>query len=141
MASTPPQSSSESAANRTSLSIIQQVAASIGTAMLSVILFNEVKHRLAPVVAQMQAQAPPGTAPPAATSMRDLPEQVRQLVGPAMAEAYASTFMWALVLLALSLIPALLRLRGQNTAAALAAGSADRDELREPEPVGDGGRG
>jgi EmrB/QacA subfamily drug resistance transporter len=59
----------------TSLTIIQQVAASIGTALLSVVLFGQL------------------TARPAD-------------------EAYASTFGWALVLLALSLIPALLRLRG-----------------------------
>jgi EmrB/QacA subfamily drug resistance transporter len=64
----------------TSLSIIQQVAASIGTAMLSVILFNEIKdHQQAPTAA-----------------------------------AYATTFKWALMLLALSLIPALLRLRPTN---------------------------
>jgi EmrB/QacA subfamily drug resistance transporter len=73
----------------TSLSIIQQVAASIGTATLSVILFNEVKDRLTPAAAQTPAQARP------------------------TADAYASTFEWALVLLALSLIPALLRLRGK----------------------------
>ena len=60
----------------TSLSIIQQVAASIGTAMLSVILFNELKYR------------------------------------HASADAYASTFTWALLLLTLSLIPALLRSLG-----------------------------
>jgi EmrB/QacA subfamily drug resistance transporter len=60
----------------TSLSIIQQVAASIGTAMLSVILFNEIQDRPA-----------------------------------SLADAYASTIVWALVLLGLSLIPALLRLR------------------------------
>jgi hypothetical protein len=57
-----------------------------------------------------------------------------------MANAYASTFVWALVLLALSLIPALLRLRGKNTPAEPAAGSADPDELRGPEPVGSGDR-
>jgi MFS family permease len=65
----------------TSLSIIQQVAASIGTAMLSVILFNEIKDR----------------------------------PGPATVDAYTSTFVWALVLLTLSLIPALLRLRDRDT--------------------------
>jgi predicted MFS family arabinose efflux permease len=63
----------------TSLSIVQQVAASIGTAMLSVILFNEIKDQQAPTAA-----------------------------------AYATTFKWALMLLALSLIPALLRLRPTN---------------------------
>lgn len=115
----------------TSLSIIQQVAASIGTAMLSVILFNEVKDRLAPGVAQLQAQTP-GTEPSAATAMQDLPQQVRQLLAPPIADAYASTFMWALVLLALSLVPALLRLRGRNTPAEPAASSADPDELALP---------
>jgi EmrB/QacA subfamily drug resistance transporter len=70
----------------TSLSIIQQVSASIGTAMLSVILFNEITDRLAPTPGQ-----------PPAPALR--------------ADAYAATFTWALVLLALSLIPALLRLR------------------------------
>ncbi|GAA0961622.1 multidrug resistance protein B [Virgisporangium aurantiacum] len=69
----------------TSLTIIQQVAASVGTAMLSVILFNEIKDR--------QSLATP------------------------IADAYASTFVWALVFLILSLIPALLRLRGTKTPA------------------------
>jgi hypothetical protein len=103
----------------------QQVSVNDG-----LILFNEVTDRLAPVVAQLQAQAPSGTQPPAATSMQDLPEQVRQLLAPPIADAYASTFVWALVLLALSLIPALLRLRGKNTPA----------EPAVPEPVGDGDR-
>jgi EmrB/QacA subfamily drug resistance transporter len=71
----------------TSLSIIQQVGASIGTAMLSVILFSEVKDRLAPVVAHLRAQAPPGTEPPATTSIQGLPEQARQLLAPLMADA------------------------------------------------------
>jgi EmrB/QacA subfamily drug resistance transporter len=86
----------------TSLSIIQQAAASIGTAMLSVILFNEIKDRPA----------------------------------HALADAYTSTFVWALVLLALSLIPALLRLRGNRTSTAPAAGSADPDARSRPEPTG-----
>jgi EmrB/QacA subfamily drug resistance transporter len=99
----------------TSLNIIQQVAASIGTAMLSVILFNEIKDRLAPVVAQLQAQAPPGTPPPSATSIRDLPPQVRDLLATPMAEGYATTFVWALVLLAVAFIPTLFLPRGKTT--------------------------
>jgi EmrB/QacA subfamily drug resistance transporter len=118
----------------TSLTIIQQASASIGTAMLSVILVNEVNDRVAPV------QTPPGAQPPATTSMQDLPEQMRQLLAQPMADAYASTFMWTLVLLALSLIPALLRLRGNNTTVEPATGSTGSDELRRPEPVGDGDR-
>ncbi len=131
----------------TSLNIIQQVAASIGTAMLSVILFNEVRDRLAPVVAQLQASAPPGTPPPSATSMRDLPEQVRQILAPPMADGYATTFVWALVLLAAAFIPALFLPRGKTAPAEPVAVSTDSTdegpgeaEPAEPEPVGEGER-
>ncbi|WP_233160355.1 DHA2 family efflux MFS transporter permease subunit [Actinophytocola xanthii] len=95
----------------TSLNIIQQVAASIGTAMLSVILFNETKERLAPVLAQLPA-APSDGEGAATTALRDLPQQVRDLLAPPMADAYATTFVWALVLLAVSFLPALLLPRG-----------------------------
>ncbi len=128
----------------TSLNIIQQVAASIGTAMLSVLLFNEVKDRLAPVVAQLQAAAPPGTPAPSGMSMQDLPEQVRQLLAPALADAYSSTFVWAAVLLAVAFIPALFLPRGKGTPPAPVASSADTEAAAgaaaEPEPVGEGER-
>ncbi len=91
----------------TSLNIVQQVAASIGTAMLSVILFNGIKDRLPP--------APPG-APAQSTSMQDLPENIRQTVAPLFADAYSSTFVWALILLAISILPALLLPRGKDAA-------------------------
>jgi EmrB/QacA subfamily drug resistance transporter len=100
----------------TSLNIIQQVAASIGTAMLSVILFDKIKDNLTPVVAQLQAKAPPGTPPPDTTSLQDLPEQARQFIAPPLADAYASTMVWAAVLLAVAIIPALFLPRGRKTA-------------------------
>lgn len=138
----------------TSLNIIQQVAASIGTAMLSVILFNETKDRLAPVLAQLAAQQPPGTEPPAMTSMQDLPEQVRAILAPPMADAYASTFVWAVVLLAVSFVPALFLPRGNNAPTPVAGSTdpaADGDHTgaepepppvrdAEPEPVSEGER-
>jgi EmrB/QacA subfamily drug resistance transporter len=143
----------------TSLNIIQQVAASIGTAMLSVILFNETKDRLEPVVARLMAQAPPGTPPPDATSLRDLPEQVRQLIAPPMADAYSSTFVWAVALLALAFIPAMFLPRGKaavtpvepatgadNEPPAVLDDEAELDELEKdldkdrPEPVAEGER-
>jgi hypothetical protein len=68
--------------------------------------------------------------------MQDRPEQVRRPLAPPTADAYPSTFRWALMPLALSLIPALLRLRGRNTPAGPAAASVDPDELRGPEPGG-----
>jgi EmrB/QacA subfamily drug resistance transporter len=97
----------------TSLNIIQQVAASIGTALLSVLLFNEVKDRMAPLV----ANAPAGAAPDVTTSIADLPEPLRTQIANLMSEAYSSTFVWALVLLALAFIPALFLPRGKTAAA------------------------
>jgi EmrB/QacA subfamily drug resistance transporter len=113
----------------TSLNIIQQVAASIGTAMLSVILFNEIKDRLAPVVAQLQAQAPPGSPPPSDTPMSELPEAVRNILAPPMADGYATTFVWALVLLAVAFIPALFLPRGKKAQPVASS--------NEPPPVAD----
>jgi EmrB/QacA subfamily drug resistance transporter len=90
----------------TSLNIIQQVAASIGTAMLSVILFNEIKDRMPPT---------PAGAPAAdTTSIADLPEPVRTQIASLLSEAYSSTFVWALVLLAVAFLPALLLPRGKT---------------------------
>jgi EmrB/QacA subfamily drug resistance transporter len=125
----------------TSLNIIQQVAASIGTAMLSVLLFNEIKDRMASVVAQLPAP-PPGAPAPEMTSMRDVPEQLRPIIAPPMADAYATTFVWAMVLLAVSFLPALFLPRGKGEPATVAA-SPDTpgtpEELKEPVP--EGGRG
>ncbi len=86
----------------TSLTIIQQCSAAIGTAVLSVILSGAITDRL-------------GT--PAAGSTKDLPDHARQL----LADAYASTFGWALALLVLALLPALLRLRLRSRGAPAAA--------------------
>jgi len=91
----------------TSLNIIQQVAASIGTALLSVLLFNAVKEKLAPLAA---GGAAPSTS---TTSIGDLPEPVRSQIADLMSEAYSSTFFWALVLLAVSFVPALFLPRGK----------------------------
>ncbi|MBB4904720.1 DHA2 family efflux MFS transporter permease subunit [Actinophytocola algeriensis] len=100
----------------TSLNIIQQVAASIGTALLSVLLFNEVKEKLAPLA----ANAPAGTPAPdvATTSIGDLPEPVRSQIADLMSEAYSSTFLWALVLLAVAFVPALFLPRGKTVSPA-----------------------
>jgi hypothetical protein len=98
----------------TSLNIIQQVAASIGTAMLSVILFNGIKDRLEPLA----AGAPAGTPAPDTSSIADLPEPIRSQIANLMSDAYSSTFLWALVLLAVAFLPALLMPRGKGTPAA-----------------------
>jgi MFS family permease len=120
----------------TTLNIIQQVAASIGTAMLSVILFNEIKDRLAPVIAQLPP-APPGAEAPTTTSIRDLPEPVRELLVPPMADGYATTFVWALVLLAVAFIPTLFLPSGKSTAESVAESDPTVDPATNEPPVVD----
>jgi EmrB/QacA subfamily drug resistance transporter len=95
----------------TSLNIIQQVAASIGTALLSVILYNATTDKLAPLAQQAAAQGAPA---PSMSSINDLPEPARSTVASLLADAFSSTFVWSLILLALAFLPALLLPRGKN---------------------------
>jgi EmrB/QacA subfamily drug resistance transporter len=122
----------------TSLNIIQQVAASIGTALLSVILYNATTDNLAPLVQQAAAQ---GAPPPALGSINDLPEPVRTQVGSLLSDAFSSTFVWSLILLAVAFIPALLLPRGKAAAPAAPAEPAGETESAEstPEPAADRG--
>lgn len=77
----------------TSLNIIQQVGGSIGTAILSVLLTNAITDRI--------PQAEGGTAGIAA-----IPPEARAQVTPLLADAFGSVFVYALVFIALSAIPA-----------------------------------
>jgi MFS family permease len=140
----------------TALNIIQQVAASIGTALLSVLLFNAIKDKIAPVIAQLPP-APPGTKAPSTTSIQDLPEPVRHLLTGPLAEAYSSTFVWSVVLLAVAFVPALFLPRGRRSGVVAATNEppaviddpADGDSMGDsvgevdglagerPEPVGE----
>jgi hypothetical protein len=113
------------------LNIIQQVAASIGTALLSVILFNETKEQLAPLLAQV----PPGAPAPDVSSINDVPEPVRSQLADLMSEAYSSTFVWALVLLAVAFLPALLLPRGKGTPPAPEPQEDKLPEGAEPPPI------
>ncbi|GAA2728426.1 DHA2 family efflux MFS transporter permease subunit [Actinocorallia aurantiaca] len=79
----------------TALNIIQQVAGSIGTAAISVILTTELADRL------------PGSGG-GLGSTEEVPPEVMAQLAPKMAEAFSTTFWWALALLALAFIPALL---------------------------------
>jgi EmrB/QacA subfamily drug resistance transporter len=129
----------------TTLNIVQQVAASIGTALLSVILYNATTDKLAPLVQQAAAQ---GTPPPALNSIKDLPEPARSTVANLLADAFSSTLVWALVLLAIAFIPALFLPRGKSAAAAAMmveggvvptdlSESADSSSTESPEPAAD----
>ena len=76
----------------TTLNINQQVSASIGTAVLSVLLANALADRL------------PGIGGGGIGAAASVPPEARaRIIGP-MAEAFASTFWWALALVVIALV-------------------------------------
>jgi len=83
----------------TALNIIQQVGGAIGTAIMSVLLTNAISDRLA------NTPAGPGAPEGGASS---IPPELRDQVAPQVADAFGSTFMWAVVFLAVAFLPALL---------------------------------
>jgi EmrB/QacA subfamily drug resistance transporter len=81
----------------TTVNILQQVGASIGTAVLSVTLAGALADRL-PQAAGSGAAGAGGT----------IPDAVRDRIAPLMADAYDHTFWVAVGLLAIAFLPALL---------------------------------
>ena len=83
----------------TAMNIIRQSGASIGTAILSVLLASAIGTELA------------GGASPSGASgfeaLHGLSAAQREKVSEPLAHAFASTFVWALALLALAFVPAL----------------------------------
>jgi EmrB/QacA subfamily drug resistance transporter len=82
----------------TAMNIIRQSGASIGTAILSVILTSAIASRLT-------GGAVPGSG--GFESLHGLSATQRQAVSGPLADAFASTFEWAVVLLAAAWLPAL----------------------------------
>ena len=76
----------------TTLNINQQVSASIGTAVLSVLLANALADRL------------PGGGGGGIGDAAAVPPDVRAQINGPMAEAFASTFWWALALVVIALV-------------------------------------
>jgi predicted MFS family arabinose efflux permease len=99
----------------TTLNILQQVGASIGTAVLTVILTHQLASRL-----------PAGGGDGLGTAV---PAAARQQVAPQMADAFGATFWWALGLLAVAFAAAFLLPRTKPEAPADA-----EDALREDAP-------
>jgi EmrB/QacA subfamily drug resistance transporter len=79
----------------TTLNIIQQVGGSIGTATMAVLLTNALSSRLPGAGGGIGAAA-------------SIPDEARARVLPLMADAFGSTFMWAVVLIGVAFLPALL---------------------------------
>jgi uncharacterized membrane protein len=104
-----------------------------------VVLYNATTDNLAPLVARAAAQ---GGEAPATNSINDLPEPIRTQVATLLSDAFSSTFVWSLILLAVAFLPALLLPRGKVTATiveggvapAAPAGSAGRSDAGSADP-------
>ena len=100
----------------TAMNIIRQGGASIGTAILTVILSAEIKH---------EVSLPRGAGGNGFAAVQKLsPARQAHLRAP-LASSFAHSFVWALVLLAAAFVPALMmavRSRGRASAQAGAAG-------------------
>jgi fucose permease len=82
----------------TTLNINQQVGASIGTAVLSVLLAHQLTSRLS------------GSGGGGGGIGATLPPGVRERLAPAMADAFGATFWWALALVVVAFVVAILLL-------------------------------
>ena len=80
----------------TMLNIIQQVSASVGTALMSVLLARSFADKLG---------TPKGGGP---SATQKVPPQIMDKIAGPMADAFQSTYWWAVGLIALAFVPALL---------------------------------
>jgi EmrB/QacA subfamily drug resistance transporter len=87
----------------TAMNIIRQGGASIGTAILSVILATRLTHNLSTALGPHAPKTGGGLG-----SLQHLPSAQHALLAAPVAHAFASTFVWALILVTVALVPALL---------------------------------
>jgi EmrB/QacA subfamily drug resistance transporter len=86
----------------TAMNIIRQAGASVGTAILSVLLATAITSNLSAIIGSHTGGAGSGGI----GALQHLPASAHaQIVGP-LASAFASTFVWALVLIVVAFIPA-----------------------------------
>jgi EmrB/QacA subfamily drug resistance transporter len=104
----------------TTLNIIQQVGASIGTAVMTIILVNALSARL------------PGAAGGGLGAAANVPAAAREKVAPLMAEAFGHTFWWAFGLLLVAFAAAWLLPRSRPEAPVAAADDEDGDAAEAP---------
>ncbi len=96
----------------TAMNIIRQAGASIGTAVLTVILSSAITHHLSAVRGVSLPHGETGFA-----SLQHLSGGAHAAIAGPLAGAFSSTFVWAILLLALAFLPALgmaLLLRGRD---------------------------
>jgi hypothetical protein len=86
----------------TAMNIIRQAGASVGTAVLSVILASAITTNLTAALGNRGSGARSGGL----ATLQHLPATAHAAVAGPLASAFASTFVWALVLILIALIPA-----------------------------------
>ncbi len=86
----------------TAMNIIRQGGASIGTAVLSVILASAITSNLSGVLGRRSA----GSGSGGIATLQHLPAGAHAAAVTPLAHAFGSTFVWALVLIVVALVPA-----------------------------------
>lgn len=87
----------------TAMNIIRQAGASVGTAVLSVILASAITSNLAAVLG---SHGPASRSGGGLGTLQHLPASAHAAIQNPLADAFASTFVWALVLIVIAFIPA-----------------------------------
>jgi MFS family permease len=85
----------------TAMNIIRQAGASIGTAILSVLLASAITSNLSAILGDRATGSGGGIA-----TLQHLPAAAHARIAGPLAHAFASTFVWALVLIVVAFIPA-----------------------------------
>jgi hypothetical protein len=86
----------------TAMNIIRQAGASIGTAVLSVILASAITTNLSAILGSRASASGSGGL----ATLQHLPATAHAAIAGPLADAFASAFVWALVLILVALIPA-----------------------------------
>jgi len=86
----------------TAMNIIRQSGASIGTAVLSVILASAITSNLSAITGTHRS----GSGSGGLATLQHLPASAQAAIARPLADAFSSTFVWALVLILVALIPA-----------------------------------
>jgi MFS family permease len=87
----------------TAMNIIRQAGASIGTAVLSVILASAITTNLSGILGTHASGSHSGGI----ATLQHLPPSAHAVIARPLADAFASTFLWAFVLILVALIPAI----------------------------------
>jgi EmrB/QacA subfamily drug resistance transporter len=86
----------------TAMNIIRQAGASIGTAVLSVILASAITNNLSGIIATRARGSEAGGI----AVLQELPARAHAAAAGPLADAFGSTFLWALALIIVAIIPA-----------------------------------